>query len=374
MKKKIPLFLSLITLTSMCGFLSSCGETKTVKAHLDYGEYRSEELKSVYDIPELTYDELASKVSHEQSFLLFPYHDGCGCWIDFQPVLVDFFNKYHIQINYISTSKFTDGKDKFNLHLVDADMPAVCIFAKGKLQVELTYSSKSRDTFKNSAVLYDFISQNAVLPKQYFIDKGILDSYISENKEFNLYVSRTGCPDCLAADEDVLRTWNYSVDKVNEPLYIFDLAPYYFGRSATEEQQANYQIIKDLYGLSEKVNEELIETNQYYYQIDKYNEKLGYSTGMVPTFQRRKGSEILDMVVVLNDSQKEGVVSSYFTKERIKNMPFLSGTSLDLNMDGLQLTKSEEQDWATYWRSYKSTYNSKYHYPILKLFLSTYVK
>ena len=45
-------------------------------------------------------------------------------------------------------------------------------------------------------------------------------------------------------------------------------------------------------------------------------------------------------------------------------MPFLSGTSLDLNMDGLHLTKSEEQDWATYWRSYKSTYNSKYHYPI----------
>ena len=360
MKKIIAAFLLTSTLGISMSVLSSCGQKETSKAKLDFGVYVKDGLKTIYDIPELTYDNLKSKIENKDSFILVPYNSGCGCWTDFAPVLVDFINKYHISVEYINIDKFSGGKNKFGLDIEDSKMPAVAIFSNGILQLELTYSSNTRDYFKDHRELYKFISENTYLPKQYYIDKGTLDSFIYEGLEFNLYVARTGCPDCAAADKDVLKVWNNKVETVSEPLYIFDLAPYYASAyiGSTDEEIKNYQYIKDMYGLSEK-----------------YNPILGYSTGMVPTFQRRKGEQITDMVTVLNDSQNEGVISSYFTETRTKNMSFLTGSTLEVNLDGMKIVKDDDElDWKQYWRVYKSEYYSKYHYPILNLFISTYVK
>ena len=79
------------------------------------------------------------------------------------------------------------------------------------------------------------------------------------------------------------------------------------------------------------------------------------------------------MIVLLNDSQTDGVISSYFTSERIKNMPFLQGTSLNVNINQLKLEKVDaSQDWSTNWDLIKFDFYNEYHYPILKQFLYTY--
>lgn len=360
MKKIIATFLLTTALGVSMSTLASCGQKQPAKTKLDFGMYIKDGLKTIYDIPELTYDSLKSKIDNKDSFILVPYNSGCGCWTDFAPVLVDFINTYHISVSYINIDKFSGGKEKFGLDIESSKMPAVAIFNNGSLQIELTYSSNTRDYFKDHRELYKFINENTFLPKQYYIDRDTLDSFIDEGKEFTLYVSRSGCPDCAAADKDVLKVWNNKVENVNDPLYIFDLAPYYASSYAgsTEEEIKNYQDIKDMYGLSEK-----------------NNPILGYSTGMVPTFQRRKGNQITDMITVLNDSQNEGIISSYFTENRVKNMPFLINTTLEVNLDGKEIIKDDEElDYKQYWRIYKSKYYSEFHYPILNLFISTYVK
>lgn len=362
MKKNFSLLISVISSLFVVNSLSGCNGINNnggaSKTHLEQGFYFYNPIEKITEFDELTYDALATKIINEDSFLLAIYNDTCTCWTDFAPVLVEYMNRTHVKVEYINVDRFID-RDNYGLYLEKSGLPALAVFSNGKLSIEATYL-KNRDLFKDSKKLEAFINENVYLPKQFFIDKETLDFYISSNKEFNLYVSRTGCPDCLAADTDVLKLWNRRVDRVSEPLYIFDLKDYYASSysGSSEEEIKAYQDIKDLYGLSEK-----------------NNPTLGYSTGMVPTFQRRKGNEIKDMIVVLNDSQNEGIVSSYFTSERIQNMPFLKDSSLDLNMDGLKLEKEdEEQDYKSYWRIYKSDYYKKYHYPILNLFLDTYVK
>ena len=389
MKKIISsIFLSIVCLT-MGASLCSCGVNNIKKAHLDYAFEYASEIKDINDsrISFLNYQGLASKIAKKESFLLVLYNEGCGCWdgVDgFQPVLIDFLNTYKIKVDCINVDELIVNANKgtYNLHFEKSDMPAIAIFSEGNLQVEAHYI-KNRDLFKDHRKLYDFISQNAVLPKRILIDKETLDSFIQEDKEFNLYIARRECGDCQAADREVLSKWNYKVDSVENPLYIFDLQDYQNGDKqgwycehcdltysldeigedhkcpeCEEEMTITlYQHLKDIYGLSEK-----------------NNPTLGLSTGAVPTFQRRKGNQIKDMVVVLNDSQSEGVISSYFTSERVQNMPFLHGSELKVDLDGMTFSKvDDELDWRQNWRIYKSEYNAQYHYPILELFLSTYV-
>ena len=111
MKKKLAPFVCVISLGVSLGFLTGCNgltpsDTNT-KTRLDYGVYFHEQLKTIYDIPELNYDDLTSKVNGKKSFILVPYNKGCGCWTDFAPVLTEYMNKYHVKVEYICIDKFS---------------------------------------------------------------------------------------------------------------------------------------------------------------------------------------------------------------------------------------------------------------------------
>ena len=358
MKSKFINIFSLIFLGTTAVSLIACGgDNSNKKVCLDYGTIRSEKLDTITSLKELEYDDLTSKISHKDSFLLAIYNSTCGCWKDFQPVLTEFINDTNCDVSYINVNKFLD-KDSLGLYLVKGDMPSLAVFQRGKLVIQSVYLKDDRMMFKDYSHFKKFIDENVILPKMYYIDKPLLDSYISNNKDMTLYIGRNGCPDCTALERDVFHSWIDANETSKEPLYVFDIQEYYASSWAgsSDEEIANYQLIKDTYGLSEVLNPDL-----------------GYGTGCVPTLQRRKGATITDMVVTLNDSlnSETRTISSYFTSSRIEKMPFLQGSEYKTVLDGMVL--SEEQ--ATNWRSsYKETYNQTYHYPVAALFLDTYLK
>lgn len=354
MKKVISTCLLSIVLASSSVLFSSCQTQSNNKIHLDFGLIKSQNIQSITELTELKYNSLVSKISHGDSFLLAIYNEGCGCWTDFQSVLTQFFNETHCTVEYINVYEFI-GKDDLGLYLEASDLPSIAVYERGKLKIQSVYLRDDRTMFKSYSKFKEFIDKNVFLPKMYYVEKDVLDSYIEKDKEFNLYVARSACGDCNAVTTDVLYDWNQKVDTVNDILYVFDIQEYYPSSTATDEQKAYYQEIKDTYGLSEK-----------------NNPTFGYSTGMVPTFQRRKGSTIKDMIVVLNDSvdRENSKIKSYFTSERVGQMSFLKDKKIKTILDGMELTSEQVSNW----RTYKAEFNSTYHYPIVRLFFETYVK
>ena len=356
MKTFNKLFLLIFTALLSGSILSSCTNANEDKrVALDYGTIRSTELDDIRSQAAIKYDELTSKIAHKDSFMLVVYTPGCGCWDDFAPVVTEFMNKTHCNVEYLSVYELTIQKDQFGIYTVASDMPSVCLFKRGQLKIQSTYGLHDKLMFKNYSHFQEFADANIILPKMYYIDEATYDSYISSNKEFNLYVARKLCPDCQALDREVLYNWSDSIEKINNNLYIFDIQSYY---PTTEEDKPAYQALKDKLGLSEETNP-----------------TLGYSTGMVPTLQHRKGNEITDMITVLNDMPDYGgdstKLESYFTAERVSHMPFLKNTTLTVVLDEMTLSEEQVSGWFT---GAKDAFNAQYHYPIANLFLDTYCK
>ena len=171
-------------------------------------------------------------------------------------------------------------------------------------------------------------------------------------------------PEVNAVKNDVLYDWSKNTIDVSDILYVFDIQEYYAGVNASDDAKATYQEIKDYYGLS-----------------DKNNPTFGYSTGMVPTFQRRKGMEILDMIVVLNDtvdsSGETKKLSSYFTKARANNIKCLKDSGIQSVLDGMDLSSDlydEKEFSGTTYFILNDKFRQTYHYPIFREFFKTYVK
>lgn len=329
--------------------LVSCGGDDGL-IHLDYGNIHSYKIQSLDEIAEQTYDSLTSSIKNEESFMLMIRNDtsGCGdCWANFKNVLVEFVNEYHIDIKYIGISQFT-GKDKYNLYLEAGDMPSIAYFKRGELVRQATYISKNqndRRIFTSYTTFVEHIKKNVALPRIYYLDKDVLDSYIESNMDFTIYYARSGCGDCKAVNKGFLHDW-VDNSKSKEKLYMFDLQKY------QDEDKEYYQELKDTYQLS-----------------SKYNPILGYSTGAVPTFQHLKGGNVNDMIVVYNDyvPKDSTTLTSYFTQERVDNMPFLKGKDGNFVLDGKILSDQEAKNW-------RDSTQAEYHDPILQLFLDEYIK
>lgn len=356
--KKSLLFLSLFTALTM----ASCGEsTDTSKIALDYGyDYKNDIV--VIDELEIGYSSLVNLIDNQESFVLLIFHNRtCDCWEDFSPLAVQFMNKYNLRF-YAFDNALLEGEDNYGIYRGTDAMPGICFFRRGTLIRQSIYGKldiNHRKFFKDYDALESYMFDNIYLPKMYFIDKESLDTKITNNEDFSLYVGRGECPDCQRVNKKVIYAWNDANTTVSKSMYIFDIDPYYAkkpteGDPEYEEKYAKYLAyleFKTTYGLSEAGNE-----------------NFGYGTGYVPTFQVRKGSTINDMITVLNDSfNADKVVSSYFNATRISNSPILRNTGDTYLFDGKVLTDQEKANWWT-------TTQLSWHKPIVELFLNSYLK
>ena len=348
MKKLIAFLLTISTLV-----LSSCnaGEIDKSKIALDYGHIRQNAITDISELGELTYSELQSFIDSKQNFVLLVYNEGCGCWRDFHPLAKDYVNKFFVDFKVINVLN-VPGNNSYGIYAGAGLMPSIVFFRRGKLIRQTVYGKlkeNNRKMFKQYAEFEKYMKKNVYSPHMLYIDKDVLDHKISIKEFFNLYIARTGCGDCAAVDQKILYKWstkNASKLLAND-LYIFDLAPY----RGTED----YQSIKDQYGLSDITS----------------NEPFGFGEGFVPTFQRRHGNQIEDMITVLNDSaSNENIVTSYFNETRIAASPMLRDTGTQYLFDGKEI----EEDQKTVWGGVDQNLQLKWHTPIVELYLNTYVK
>lgn len=370
MKKKLFLLALIPTL-----LLASCGKEQidTSKIALDYGNIHSSEI-SFSALEEYTYNALSSAISRKESFVLITNdeiaeHTGCGCWNTFMPIFVRFANEYHYDFKLFSTANLVGEKNDFGIYDVTGDLPGICFFRRGKL-VRQTIFAKTNETYRKLFKQYDafekFMLDNVYLPKFYYIDKDVYDQKVASNETFNLYIARNGCGDCKEVQTKYMTSWvdKHKKDEINDLLYVFDLQPYYPPKDATEEQKKAYKDIKTEFGLSEAGND-----------------KFGYEEGMVPTFQRRTGSTVTDMITVLNDSiskvDENFILSSYFNETRVGNSPILSQDASSYIRDGNIIDPKNvdiiEYQGETYY-FLKDGLKYSWDKPIVELFFNTYVK
>ena len=366
--KKTPLFLA-----TLLGLLTTgCNNptTDTSMFIVSFGHIRDSRA-SVEDLRIKEYGQLSDLVSSKQSFVAVTYYnERCQCWENFAPIVEQYVAKYQIDIKVIHTS-ILDGNKKYGIYTEAGDLPGICFFKNGKLLRQTIYSKTSGDEhyiFSDFNLFEEYMAKNIYLPKMYYIDEQKFEEKYSSAEDFNLYVARTGCNDCSEIDKQLLFKWSASKQKeeIQDILYVFDLAPYYaflpWDRDPTPEEQAAY----DAY-IAKKKHLGLVAPSQ-----DEEPYVFGFGKGAVPSFQRRHGSEVVDMITVLNDSAdpSTGVVSSYFTSERIAASPMLRDTGEQYLFDG----KTIDAKYITYYGGVKREYQMKQQKEIVEMYLDRYVK
>lgn len=343
MRMKIKILSSLLVpfaAISSTLLLGSCGEKNQsgpTTVYIDYGYYSNKTYSTITELGEMTYEELAKKIEYKESFAIALYiPGGCGCWEQFSEILGQYLNTSHIQIPYISLTKF-EGKATFGLNLSSSITPSIAIFNNGQLVLQHNHYDGDERIFNRLDYFTNFMNSVTYSPVMYKVDPNTIDYLISTNDEFNIMFSRYTCPDCNNLKDEVLKPWIMSFAGTNiKKLYVFDDQNY------TSEQRSQF---KDKYGVS-NVN----------------NPTLGWNTGYVPSIQHRKGSNILDMITVNNDSLRaEG--KTYFTADRLQYLTFLKD---DATIQYKVLDDGFDELYGS------AEYRKTYHNPISRLFLKTY--
>lgn len=348
MKKKFRKFL----LPILCLLVVPCTACQketpfTAKVHIDYGDYRENNISDIMDLNTKIseFDELTSLRTNKESFVLVIYNkdpDSCSCWNNFKRVLKNYYNETHMRMYLMQSTLFEAHTDKYGLYTVPGDMPSLAIFNRGSLVYQIVYGRDNQKVFYDDDTFKSFMDAHIVLPKFYYLKNSeSLDAIISKNVNFNVYFMRGTCGDCKAIN-GFLHSWVDSKNNnASDNMYVIDIDAY-------RDDQEIYKAFKDKYGLS-----------------DVNNPILGWGEGMVPTFQNRTGNTINDMITVYNDTWNPDskLVTSYFTKTRIDNMPFLEGHSEIKPLDQMEVPTWD-----------KTSYCNQYHNPITQLFLDTYIK
>lgn len=352
MKKKNRLFLTL-GLVAMSASICSCGKAPTPgKYCLSYGNIRSYEITMVEQLGEYTTaQEFYDAINTGDTFLTAIYNDvgtTCQCWTNFQPILIQFANEYHVEIKYIGRSKLINNT--LGIY-AGTDMPSIVAFSSGQLVAQAINNRQFEAVFVSYNAFKEYVTLNFNLPKMFYLDRTTLENKINENDEFTLYVMRNGCPDCGKLSRDILPYWNGAHPTIDKNLYIFDMEEY---RGTSE-----YQPLKNYLGLSEEGD-----------AIFGYNH--GSDKGMFPTLQHRTGSTINDMITVLNefkDTDNKCLVS-YFTETRVSHMNFLTPAQKENTVfDGMHLTDAQLADFG----AFKLEFYRNYHYPLVNQFLDYYL-
>lgn len=108
MKKIIIIVLSL-----MCITLTGCGNGK--------------------DLVEIDYNELATKIENEESFVLYVGSSECSHCADYKPTLEKIIYKHKLDVYYINLAKLSAAKRKAVLDKVEAQgTPMTVYIEKGK--------------------------------------------------------------------------------------------------------------------------------------------------------------------------------------------------------------------------------------------------
>ena len=345
MNKKLGLILLAPLLLSSLVGCSNKEEVYEGKIYINYGKVHLTDEGTVEVLDYMNgYDGLADLVKNGRTFVVIISNNGCGCWTRLQPIASRFNYEYNLDIRHIDWSSLL-GVDTFGLDITANNQPSIAFFVNGKLNKQYLYNSNSPyyEKFNDYEAYKKFMLDNVVIPNRLFIDENVIAKFESLNKEYDLYVTKYGCPDCNMVNAMYVNSWSITASK---NLYLFDIYKY---------------VNTDQY---DKKKKELLLTYD-----ETLNPVFGYSTGFVPTFQHRVGSTLEDMICVLNDkkdNETKKVTRTYFTEERVRNMPCLEEFKQEYVLEDKELSDIELSNW--------SSTQYKLQLPMLEQYFKTYLK
>ena len=355
--------------------LSACGPNPAQsKVALRFGSLIGMEaaIAGESQLQRIDYSVFARLVSDEENFLLIVRgsSQGCTCFQEWHDeVLSPYIKRNKLLVRIISLDEFRTGnqnkasdpedplhekaKNQFGVNLVDSS-ETLCVFRGGELAYQHTNADLDSDWVKKYSVFSEWMNQRIELPRIYYVDEAILDSYYEGNAQFTVYFGRDTCGDCRYLGKTALRRY-LDANNVEDGIFLYIDFDQWRGTDAYQEK-------KDKYGLSQS------EKNP-----------AGYETGVFPTLYsvnpdngRKTGDVIESAAVFYNESVKDNVVSgSYFTQERLNDasanyLYYLKESSVQTKvLEGLTLPESEAS---------RHERLASYEEPIFQAFLDATVK
>ena len=342
--------------------LTSCSQKQSVA--LRYGTMIN--IKNAYGLKELNNQELLIKTRDEKEVFLLAvyqgqYSENCGCWTTFENVIVNYMNKYHEMVYVFNAQNISDALLNLKIEKVEQSTPYLYVFDGQKTVAKFTLNNdRDKPIFEDTTgqAMYTRVHKVAKAPSLYYVDDEYLSSLGSDQESVVMFM-RNGCGDCKYALTNVLLPY-ISLHSLKKNILLFDMQSYYdLSRSetASEEEKAVYQNLKNHYGLSETSSN-----------------KFGYQNGVVPTIQYRKQNTIQDAAIYFNDvvdKKDDGtfyISDSFYSQERQSQCKYSFPNVLkDMTLtEGVLQSKS-----GTYYWSQEIAH--KYHKPNFEAFLNYYV-
>ena len=315
MKHKF-LLISLLPLSLT--FLSGCSLNSNNL--LTYGTYINVDINSLEEIG--TSDLYEKAFNENETFLLAAYQGNnsisCLCWQTFENVIADYTNKYHEKVYVYNAHEQNESIKDLNISFLKDDSAPYLYIFKGKKKIaSFSYNSNNDKTIFSDvtcASMYNRVHKFVRKPVMHYVDEAYLDGNLKTVDEAMVLYIRNKCGDCKYVLPNVIIPYvnNHSLKK---NFWLFDLQPYYEisnKETATEEEQAVYQNIKNKYKLSASSND-----------------KFGYLNGVVPTAHYYKNGELKGAAVYFNDVvsvKEDGTVyisDSFYRQERLNYLTYL---------------------------------------------------
>ena len=359
--KKYVLLLPLLLIP----LLTSCDDDKVP---LTYGTYIA---SSINSLKELSNEELLVKTRDEKETFLLAVYQGdysysCQCWTTFKNVVSNYINTYHECVYIYNAHSQDDSLANLKIEKLDYSTPYLYLFKGEKIIAKYSHAnSKDKNMFEDTTggAMKTKVHKVALKPSLYYVDEAFLNAEERKNEEIAVLYIRNGCSDCKYVLPNVIIPY-IKDHALAKPIHLFDMQYYYDLKNketASDEEKAKYQDLKDHFGLSEKGNA-----------------TFGYQNGVVPTLQYIKKGEIVDATVYFNDeiAQKEDgsfyISKSYYSEERLKSVKYLKGCNFPTKLEGRTINEGvlQTENGAYYWAQNVA---DRYHKPILQAFLDYYL-
>ena len=272
------------------------------------------------------YSQLQALVDQEETFIIMIGNAGCGCTVEFLPVMREWIELHRVPTYYLEYTLLAFQTDKFDIPLVNTNVPILAIFDTGELAFSRTYHlSKSSENalFYDLDLLSAWFSERIILPNFVFLNKANFDALFTTQENMIVYIGRRTCPDCTYAFNTFMKP--YLRNHPNTPtIYGLDVLDNEIWVPETGNTTPGWETFKTDYGMNNVLNT-----------------TFGYATGFVPTFLFIEGngntikddpSIIKDMIVTYNDSSRdsEGTFTQALTRTFFDGSRPLAYTTLNL--------------------------------------------
>ena len=295
--------------------------------------------KDVASMTTISADDLNTKITNDESFVLMIGSKSCTSCIAFKPIINEYIAETGSIIYLVETNVSS---------IIDYQYtPTLAIFKDGEVVSKIDPSTKGYDkVFTNLDSLSDYIASYCVVAPQVLVSIDQLREMIANDESFTIYYSWNACGDCTYLYTHFLEDYYRDNASKQQPLYMIETAEWRTGKPSTEPKvgDADYDTA-------------ILAWNKWKNFATEF-QFVSYYGGKVPTLQYYSKGEMSEMFVYLNDIAKYYKDSSGNTAMDISDSYFADSPYIGKTM---------------LYADYKDTVSKGFYDAKLKTFLDKYL-